>query len=275
MAKYVIEDTTLNNTANAIREKTGKTDKITPSNFATEIASIETGGSSTVTKGIIVNECDSDGYATDVSVVGMTKLPYLYLGCFNSESYASFIQKNIENVNLCDGITEIGESCFAYDKKLKTIILPDTVTKIGRYCFRYCEELMLNKLPSMISSLEERCFNGCLKITINEIPENITTLKASIFEHCNAISEITCKGIITSINSKAFKDCTKLEKFVLTNVTNVPSLDDVNVFLYTPIESGTGYIYVPDALVDSFKSATNWSTYADQIKPISEMEASS
>lgn len=45
MAKYVIEDTTLNNTANAIREKTGKTDKITPSNFATEIASIETGGS--------------------------------------------------------------------------------------------------------------------------------------------------------------------------------------------------------------------------------------
>lgn len=45
MAKYVIEDTTLNNTANAIREKTGKTDKITPSNFATEIASIESGGS--------------------------------------------------------------------------------------------------------------------------------------------------------------------------------------------------------------------------------------
>ena len=46
MAKYVIEDTTLNNTANAIREKTGKTDKITPSNFATEIASIVSGGGS-------------------------------------------------------------------------------------------------------------------------------------------------------------------------------------------------------------------------------------
>ena len=46
MSKYVIEDTTLNNTANAIREKTGKTDKITPSNFATEIASIVSGGES-------------------------------------------------------------------------------------------------------------------------------------------------------------------------------------------------------------------------------------
>lgn len=46
MAKYVIEDTTLNNTANAIREKTGKTDKLTPSNFATEIASIVSGGGS-------------------------------------------------------------------------------------------------------------------------------------------------------------------------------------------------------------------------------------
>lgn len=32
----------------------------------------------------------------------------------------------------------------------------------------------------------------------------------------------------------------------------------------------TGYIYVPRALVDSYKAATNWSTYADQIRAIED-----
>ena len=43
------------------------------------------------------------------------------------------------------------------------------------------------------------------------------------------------------------------------------------MFYNTAIENGTGYIYVPDSLVDSYKTATNWSTYASQIKPISEL----
>lgn len=41
-------------------------------------------------------------------------------------------------------------------------------------------------------------------------------------------------------------------------------------FTNTLIASGTGFIYVPDALVESYKTATNWSTYADQILPLSE-----
>lgn len=39
---------------------------------------------------------------------------------------------------------------------------------------------------------------------------------------------------------------------------------------YNPEGLKDGYIYVPDALVDSYKAATNWSTYASQIRPLSE-----
>ena len=58
----------------------------------------------------------------------------------------------------------------------------------------------------------------------------------------------------------------------MPNITAVPKLRNINAFKNTPIEKGTGYIYVPDNLVDSFKIAENWSTYADQIKSINEME---
>ena len=39
----------------------------------------------------------------------------------------------------------------------------------------------------------------------------------------------------------------------------------------TTIEKATGYVYVPDDMVDTYKSATNWSTYASQIKGMSEL----
>lgn len=50
----------------------------------------------------------------------------------------------------------------------------------------------------------------------------------------------------------------------------VAKLQGTQVFSGTPIASGTGYIYVPSALVDSYKAAANWSTYADQIRAIED-----
>jgi hypothetical protein len=36
------------------------------------------------------------------------------------------------------------------------------------------------------------------------------------------------------------------------------------------IEDGTGYIYVPSALVETYKTASNWVTYAAQIRAIED-----
>lgn len=41
-----------------------------------------------------------------------------------------------------------------------------------------------------------------------------------------------------------------------------------NAFTGTPIASGTGYIYVPSALVDTYK--TKWSAFANQIRAIED-----
>lgn len=44
MGKYLIDETTLTNIANSIREKSGKTESISVDEFANEINNIETGG---------------------------------------------------------------------------------------------------------------------------------------------------------------------------------------------------------------------------------------
>jgi hypothetical protein len=47
-------------------------------------------------------------------------------------------------------------------------------------------------------------------------------------------------------------------------------MSNVNVLQLTKIANGEGYIYVPASMVDSYKSASNWSTYAAQIRAIED-----
>lgn len=75
---------------------------------------------------------------------------------------------------------------------------------------------------------------------------------------------------ISEIGSASFRECGDLSSLVIYS-ESVPILSNSNAFMLTPIADGTGYIYVLDNLVDSYKNATNWSTYTDKIKPISEL----
>jgi hypothetical protein len=57
---------------------------------------------------------------------------------------------------------------------------------------------------------------------------------------------------------------------VILRVNKVCTLANVSAFNNTPIKNGSGYVYVPSALVDSYKAASNWSTYAAQIRAIED-----
>ena len=138
--------------------------------------------------------------------------------------------------------TSIGDSAFMDCTSLTTVNLPEC-TSIGEYAFKYCTNLTTIDLPEC-SSIGNAAFMDCISLTTIDLPE------------------------CTSIES-AFNNCASLTTIILSN-NQVVTLEKY-AFNNTPISSGTGYIYVPDNLVDSYKTATNWSTYANQIKPISEL----
>ena len=80
-----------------------------------------------------------------------------------------------------------------------------------------------------------------------------------------------------------FQSCYSLLKLVITKTDSVCTLTNTNAFekcyhflgttnsQYNPTGAKDGRIYVPDSLVDSYKSATNWSAYADIIVPLSTL----
>lgn len=265
MAKVLVEETSLQNIANSIREKTGTEDTYKPSEMASAISSIETGGGSVPEKGIVINEWNSDGYPTDISIVGFDKIPSSY---FYNTITGNNIFKAIVNLQISDDCSYIKDDAFNGCSNLQSIKLPSGLIGFSSYVFNKCSKLSSIELPNGITAIGNYCFYNCQKLVLTEIPVGVTRLGERVFYECDGLTELNFLGDVLSLGRETFYSCSNLEKIFLPNVTTVPTLES-STFSSTPIASGTGFIYVPDTLVDSFKSATNWSTYADQIKPIS------
>lgn len=99
---------------------------------------------------------------------------------------------------------------------------------------------------------------------------NLETIGNYTFSNCTALRRVKLQSL-SLISNNAFRACANLTVLILEN-PNGCRLNSTSALTGTAIESGTGYVYVPDDLVDNYKTATNWVNFADQIKPISELE---
>lgn len=274
MSKVLVSEENLTNIANAIREKNGETTTYLPSEMATAITNIATGVTPPTTgfvptawvesgnhqqKGLVT---DGIWYGTYVTQSAFATNPpdYIYQGPFGQ----------LKNITFANEITLIHMAAFWRCKELVLNSLPESVEELRDQAFGHCKALALSSLPNSLTNIGSECFMDCPNITIKSIPSGITRIKNSSFRECTSITELTCLGNITEIAQNAFYDCSGLSKFILPNITDIPTLAAYS-FLGSGIAKGTGYIYVPDALVESFKVATNWSTYAEQIRPISSL----
>ena len=70
---------------------------------------------------------------------------------------------------------------------------------------------------------------------------------------------------LTEMHGFAFYKCTQLETIIVEAIT--PPTIQSTEFSQT---NSTFVIYVPDASVEAYKSATNWAALASRIKPLSE-----
>lgn len=122
----------------------------------------------------------------------------------------------------------------------------ENVTNVGGEAVRQCSYLVNVYLP--------KC----------------TNLSGYSFGICPLLETVEL-GAVTNIRAYDFYNCPKLKTLIINNTTTVCSLANVNAFTGSGVESGTGFIYVPNNLVSSYKTATNWSTYAAQIKSINEL----
>ena len=105
--------------------------------------------------------------------------------------------------------------------------------------------------------------------TITRIVSNATTLGNSAFAQCTDLTyaEFLSEGVY--IKTSVFSLCSGIEAIIFRSSV-LCGLGATNAFTKSSIADGTGYVYVPSALVDEYKAATNWAMYADQIRAIED-----
>ena len=191
-------------------------------------------------------------------------------------SYAAFQEcSSLTNIIL-PKCTKLSSGVFRSCINLSTVELPEC-SYIDAYAFYNCYNLSSVNLP-LVQNAGSSVYYGCSKLTSVDFPW-VTYVYASCFVNCTSLS-IAMFGSAYSysgqaIYSNAFTNCNKLMKLILY-VPRVANLYNVNAFASTPMSDSTytgafGSIYVPASLVDAYKKATNWATYADRITAIPEI----
>lgn len=249
----VVLDDTLTDIADAIRAKTGGSATMTPSEMPAEIASIPSGGA-------------NNNYAN-----------------FFAGSTTSLYDNDI--VDIPDYTFMVGTSASSTPSsdstktpfyKMTSASFSNAET-IGGSAFGACVNLQTVSFPK-VKSLGDSSFSGCTSLQAIRLPSYITPFPSVqyVFYNCSALSKADFgdnSAVITDnqtiFNQRWFQNCTSLTTLILRFPKKV-KYSWSNNFLNTPIASGTGYIYVPRALVDTYKADSGWSSYANQIRAIED-----
>ena len=147
-----------------------------------------------------------------------------------------------------------------------TEIVDNLVTSVGSGAFQFCSALTTANFP-VAASVGYGAFQFCSAMTTANFPA-ATGIGNFAFKSCFALTTANFP-VAASVGYGAFDSCSQLTALILRAET-MATLRSTNAFNNNPIKSGTGYIYVPRALVDNYKAASSWSTYAAQFRALED-----
>lgn len=162
-------------------------------------------------------------------------------------------------------VTSVGAYAFYSDSNIVSVSFPNAVT-IGNEAFRSCSKLVNMNFPAA-TAIGQHAFRGNNAMTEVAFPM-VTSIGGYAFRENTALAKVDF-GKNPTITTYSFYGCTALTALILRG-PDIATLSSTNALTSTPIAAGTGYVYVPDSLVNSYKAASGWSNYAAQFRAIED-----
>ena len=175
--------------------------------------------------------------------------------------YAFFGCSSLSSVTIGDSVTSIGDGAFRDCSSLTSVTIPNSMTSIGDDAFAGCSSLTSITIPNSVTSIGKYAFFSCSGLTSITIPNSVTSIEYHAFSGCSSLTSVTIPNTVTSIGEWAFSECSSLTS-ITCKATTPPILGSENS------QSNVTVVYVPAESVEAYKTATNWSYYADKIYPI-------
>ena len=195
------------------------------------------------------------------------------LEILNSEA---FRLSKIKRVNSLGNVTQIKQGsnytlgAFYNCADLEYVDLPTTITFIGAGTFYGNSKLVIDISLPNLETLGQCAFTGSGITKVLDLGK-ITRLEdgqgyyQGVFNSCVNLEVVILPDTMSYIGRQAFADNAKLKALICKSIA------PCEVYGGMLDDSNNAIIYVPDASVEAYKTATNWSSYASRIKGISEL----
>lgn len=232
MSKVLVNESSLTDIANAIRAKNGTETTYKPSEMAAAIEAIPTG---------------SGGNPDDRLNELLTRTITEYSN---------------------DNLRTVEDYSFIHCRQLKTVNIPNA-TGIQQAAFEMCESMTSINCAN-VTYLEKNAFSQCNMLTEIYLPKLTSATNASMmFYNCYSLVRAEL-GSCDKLAMYAFYGCSAIEAIILRKTDAICTIHKSAFYSGDAITKGTGYVYVPAALVDTYRADSVWSTYAAQLRAIED-----
>ena len=290
---------TFTDIANAIREKTGSTGLLYPSEMAQNILDIPQGGGEDNLPAFIDGTANFEDYASSIRNASAIR------------SYTFMDDTTVGNANF-PKVEKIGECAFSSCTNLQTASFPKC-SYIGSSAFRDCIKITEAYLPKathfllntfydcfnltsieapLIESVGGFTFYNCVKLSEVNFPllkvigdtyaiytfastaiksayfPLVSFVCGSAFESCKSLTSLSIPNLI-AIKGGVFIDCTSLETVTLGAYSYSSIASPSTLFSgCTNLKS----IYVPSGALNYYQTSSWWSYWSDKIVPYDESD---
>lgn len=197
----------------------------------------------------------------------------------NDELFKAVMERSVTEFK-AESITRVAPYIFYGYTTLKSVDFPN-ITQIGVNAFYNCTEITSFNAPKLthignyglynvsnlaninfpvITRIDTQALRQCRKITKAMFPK-LTSLGTYALSRCNVLA-VADLGLITTIQANCFAESYSLKTIILRKTDSITTLSATSAFTSTPFASNGsgGTVYVPQALIEDYKTATNWVT---------------
>ena len=229
-----------------------------------------------ITGDIVINHSSIAAYAfaNNTGITSLTAPNVTSVGTY------AFYQTGLTGALDLTPCKTIGAYAFCNCYGITSLSIPN-VTSVGTNAFQYCKNIERLDVPNL-TTMGTYAFSGNASNQMAFKSINLPKCKAipnSAFTYCPYVTELVLPEC-TSVGNSSLTNCANLQYVDLPKCTSIVNYGLRNngkletlilrsekmctlsnsALNSTKIWNGTGYVYMPRALIASYQTATNWKT---------------